>query len=259
MAQDSRISWTDNTWNPWQGCHKVGPGCAYCYMFAWQARYGKPQDIVTRSATATFQLPLRWHRQLVEGIYQGTRHGDTVLVFTCSLSDFFIEEADPWRAEAWDIIRSTPQLTYQILTKRPERIAACLPEDWGAGYPHVWLGASVENRRWLPRLDTLCQVPAVVHFASFEPLLRELGDLSPWLPHLEWAIVGGESGSPRRPMDLAWLLHVVDQCQAIGLPQIADRMWGSGWIPVSPGPTVPRLCIFMLRMRVCSERRLIHM
>ena len=74
-------------------------------------------------------------------------------------------------------------------------------------YPNVWLGATVENRRWLHRLDTLCQVPAVVHFASFEPLLRALGDLTPWLSALEWVIVGGESGSPRRPLALAWLLH----------------------------------------------------
>ena len=84
MAQDSRIGWTDNTWNPWQGCHKVGPGCAHCYMFAWQARYGKPQDVVIRSAPATFRLPLQWHRQLIKGVYQGKRHGATVLVFTCS-------------------------------------------------------------------------------------------------------------------------------------------------------------------------------
>jgi|SoiMethySBSTD1v2_1073268.scaffolds.fasta_scaffold03201_20 protein gp37 len=209
--EDSRIGWTKDTWNPWQGCHKVSPGCAHCYMFRWQARYGKAQDVVLRSARRTFQAPLRWHKARGAG-------DAPVLVFTCSLSDFFIEEADPWRAEAWAIIRATPGLTYQILTKRPERILACLPPDWGRGYPNVWLGVSVENQRWLPRLATLSQVPALVHFASFEPLLGALGDLTPSLPWLEWAIVGGESGEDRRPMELAWLLDVVAQCQRAGLP-----------------------------------------
>ena len=218
MGLDSLIGWTDNTSNPWQGCHKVSPACAHCYMFGWQARYGKPQDVVIRSAPATFRHPQQWHRQLLAGSYQGPQHGETVLVFTCSLSDFFIEEADSWRAEAWDVIRATPQLTYQILTKRPERIRACLPEDWGAGYPHVWLGVSVENRRWLPRLDTLCQIPAVIHFASCEPLLKDLGDLRPYLPALQWVIVGGESGPLRRPMALAWLRRIVEQCQGAGVP-----------------------------------------
>jgi protein gp37 len=151
---------------------------------------------------------------MLQGTHAGRHHGHTKLVFTCSLSDFFIAEADGWRAEVWEIIRATPSLTYQILTKRPERLAACLPADWGAGYPNVWLGVSVENRRWRRRLDTLAQVPAVVHFASVEPLLQDLGDLTPWLPSLEWVIVGGESGPRRRPMALDWLVSVVEQCQA---------------------------------------------
>jgi protein gp37 len=155
---------------------------------------------------------------MTQGTYAGARHGDTVLVFTCSLSDFFIAEADPWRPEVWDIIRATPHLTYQILTKRPERFAACLPSDWGTGYPNVWLGVSVENRRWLSRLDVLAQIPARVRFASIEPLLGPLGDLTPLLPVLDWAIVGGESGPHRRPMALDWLTAVVHQCQEAGVP-----------------------------------------
>src|SRR5215510_14185275 len=106
MAQDSQISWTDGTYNPWQGCHRVSPACAHCYMFAWQGRYGKPQDVVIRSAPPTFRAPLKWHREMVRGTHAGRHHGTTKLVFTCSLSDFFIEEADAWRAETWEIIRS---------------------------------------------------------------------------------------------------------------------------------------------------------
>ena len=218
MAEDSPISWTDNTYNPWQGCHKVSPGCSGCYLFSWQARYGKLQDVVIRSKPPTFRAPRGWQEQMAQGTYTKPHHGATLLVFTCSLSDFFIEEADAWRPEVWDILRATPHLTYQILTKRPERIARCLPSDWGRGWPNVWLGTSVENRRWLARLDRLSQVPAVVHFASFEPLLKDLGNLTPWLPGLSWAIVGGESGSTRRPMRLEWLTSIVDQCQAASIP-----------------------------------------
>jgi protein gp37 len=179
-------------------------------------RYGKPFSRVTRAKG--FDTPLQWEQQLCKGTYKGKRHGDTVLTFTCSWSDFFIDEADPWRAEAWEIIRQTPHLTYQILTKRPERMVSCLPEDWGSGYPNVWLGVSVENRRWLCRLETLAKIPARIHFASFEPLLKDLGDLTPWLPGLEWAIVGGESGARRRPMALPWLSSIVAQCQAAQIP-----------------------------------------
>jgi protein gp37 len=218
MGLDSLIGWTDNTQNFWQGCHKVSPACANCYLFAWQARYKKSQNVVIRSAPATFRQPRTWQKHLDQGTYTGPRHGDTVLVFTCSHSDFFVAEADPWRAEAWEIIRATPALTYQILTKRPERIAGCLPDDWGTGYSNVWLGTSVENRHWLRRLDLLFEVPAIVHFASFEPLLKDLGDLSSWLPSLSWAIVGGESGPQRRRMDLAWLFRIVEQCQGAGVP-----------------------------------------
>ncbi len=216
--QDSLIGWCDCTQNFFQGCHKVSPGCANCYMFTLLRRYGKEPNVVFRSADAMFYAPLKWERQMAAGTYRGQHHGSTLLVFTCSLSDFFIEEADPWRAEIWEIIRQTPHLTYQILTKRPELIADRLPSDWGEGYPNVWLGVSVENQRWRSRLDILRELPAVVRFASFEPLLQDLGDLTPWLPALHWAIVGGESGPGYRPMDVAWLERVVQQCVAGGVP-----------------------------------------
>jgi protein gp37 len=93
-------------------------------------------------------------------------------IFTCSWSDFFITEADKWRAEAWDIIRRTPEFTYLILTKRPDRIARCLPADWGDGYPNVWLGTSAENQKYADqRIPELLKVPAAKRFLSLEPLL----------------------------------------------------------------------------------------
>jgi protein gp37 len=158
MGEKSAIEWTQNTWNPWQGCRKVSPGCKFCYMYRDKIRYGQDPTIVVRSSPATFNAPLKWK--------------EPALVFTCSWSDWFVEEADSWRDEAWDIIRRTPHLTYQVLTKRPERIANHLPADWGDGYPNVWLGTSVESQKYgMERIPLLQKIPAAVRFLSCEPLL----------------------------------------------------------------------------------------
>lgn len=220
MSETTAISWTDSTWNPWQGCTKVSPGCAHCYMFRDKVKYGQDPTKVIRSKDPTFYKPLGWK--------------EPRKVFTCSWSDFFHEDADEWRDEAWDVIRRTPQHTYQILTKRPERIADHLPADWywKGGWPNVWLGTSVENQRWTCRIDELLKVPAVVHFISAEPLLGPL-DLSRYLvprghvferisawgggaeseiPRLDWVIVGGESGPGFRAMQPEWARAIRDQC-----------------------------------------------
>src|SRR4051794_20471332 len=126
MGRHSAIEWTDATYNPWRGCDKVSPGCAHCYMFREQRRYGRDPSVVVRAKDPTFYAPLRWQ--------------EPALVFTCSWSDWFHEAADSWREDAWDVLRQTPHLTYQILTKRPERITELLPEDWGDGWSNVWLG-----------------------------------------------------------------------------------------------------------------------
>jgi protein gp37 len=138
------------------------------------------------------------------------------------MSDFFIEEADAWRNDVWDIIKKTPQHTYQILTKRPERIAAHIPADWGDGWPNVWLGTSVENQQYAEkRIPTLVSVPADVHFLSCEPLLGGIDfhlELSNLLEDIEWVIVGGESGPRFRPMDIEWARSIRDQCVSVGVP-----------------------------------------
>ena len=188
MGEATEISWTEATWNPWRGCHKVSAGCKNCYMFDGQLRYGQDPGQVIRAAPATFGAPLKWH--------EGRK------VFTCSWSDWFIREADPWRGEAWDIIRATPQHTYQVLTKRPERIAECLPADWGAGWPNVWLGVSAEDQKAAElRLPLLRGIPAAVRFVSCEPVL---GPMRLDLAGLAWVICGGESGAGRRPFERSW-------------------------------------------------------
>lgn len=220
MAEISAISWTQATWNPFYGCHKTSPGCAKCYMTRWANRAGHDPDTVKRAAPSTFNAPLRWR--------------EPRLVFTCSLSDFFIEEADPWRPEVWDIIRRTPHLTYQILTKRPGRIADHLPPDWGDGWPNCWLGVSVENLRHRHRVGELLEVSAAVYFVSAEPLLGNLSldgylrrqGAAAMLPGINWLIAGGESGPGHRPMDLDWARTLRDECQRNGVPFFLKQLGG---------------------------------
>lgn len=233
MAERTGIQWTDATWNPWYGCTKVSPGCTRCYMFTEQRLYGRDPAVVVRSKT-TFNAPLKWSMPR--------------RVFTCSWSDFFHEAADPWRAEAWDIIRRTPHLTYQILTKRPERIAPLLPVDWGRGWPHVWLGVSAESQIHADRrIPLLLMTPAAVRFVSAEPLLGplEFRLFPPFIAHLgaapvecphghdacptcdrgvDWVVVGGESGPGARACEIGWLRGVVAQCQHAYTPVFVKQL-----------------------------------
>jgi protein gp37 len=173
MGTTSIIEWTDSTLNFWRGCDKVDPTCAECYMFRDQRRYGLDPTVVVRCSPTTFYAPLKsrkWREKRDRCIAERGQH----LVFVSSWSDFFHEKADPWRIDAWDVIRQTPESTYQILTSRPERIHECLPPDWGAGWPHVWMGATIGNRKFVHRADMLRAVPAAARFISAEPLLGPL-------------------------------------------------------------------------------------
>jgi len=218
MGEKTGIAWCDATWNCWQGCHKVSAGCKNCYMFSEKTRYGQNPNVVIRSSDATFNAPLKWAKN-------PAKYGHIKRVFVDSWSDFFIEEADPWRDEAWEIMRKTPQFIYQLCTKRPERIAQCLPPDWGDGYPNVWLLTSTENQAAADlRIPILIKIPAVVHGISAEPLLGPIDfrkvptfnriglDLSDF-----WVIVGGESGSNARPMISSWADSIRQQCEKAGV------------------------------------------
>ena len=232
MAENSAIEWTQHTWNCWQGCHKVSEGCANCYMYRDKKRYGQDPTKVVRSAKNTFNMPLRLK--------------DPAHVFVCSWSDFFIADADDWRAEAWEIIRKTPHLTYQLLTKRPENIADRLPADWGSGYSNVWLGVTAENQEMLDkRWSYLRDIPARVRFVSVEPMLGPVDlqrPLEGWdveaahdpccdgncyncpvplqveTPRLDWVICGCESGPNRRPAEIDWIRGLKGQCVSANVP-----------------------------------------
>lgn len=220
MSENSAIQWTTHTWNPWHGCHKISPGCKNCYMFADKARYGQNPDVVVRSKT-TFNAPLKWK--------------DPAFVFTCSWSDWFIQEADEWRHDARDIILATPHLTYQLLTKRPERAHRWIP---ARPDPNVWLGVSVEDRKYgLPRIDVLREIPAKLRFLPIEPLLENIGELD--LRGIGWVIIGGESGHGARPLNLAWVRGILRQCRAIGVPvfvkQLGARAFDDGHVRIHMG------------------------
>jgi protein gp37 len=177
-------------------------------MFREKRQYGQDPERVVRSKTK-FYDPLKWP--------------DPAFVFTCSWSDFFIAEADQWRDEAWDIIRRTPHLTYQILTKRPARIRTHLPSDWP--FTNVWLGVSIESRQYLYRADVLPEIPATVRFLSLEPLLEDLGPLN--LSGIGWVIIGGESGPKHRPFEIPWLESIVQQCREAHVPVFVKQDSGA--------------------------------
>lgn len=168
----------------------------------------RPFDTVVR--TKTWNDPRRWQRDA-----QKANRYD--LVFTCSLSDFFIQDADKWRPEIWQIIHDTPNLIYQILTKRPELIPRRLPPDWGSGYKNCWLGVSVESKKYLKRMDVLRKIPAHVRFVSAEPLLEDITpDLESCILGFHQIIVGGESGNNSdlyRIMDHEWARRILRICR----------------------------------------------
>lgn len=219
MGKNSSIEWTNDTWNPWQGCRKVSVGCKNCYMYRDKKRYGQDPQTVVRSKPATFNAPLT----KLKG----------PLVFTCSWSDFFIEEADDWIDDAWDIIRKTPHLTYQILTKRPENIKNRLPDDWGDGWPNVWLGVTVETSDYLWRIIAIEDIPAALKFVSYEPAL-EYVDFTTFSPTIDWIISGGESDPNPRLADVEWFRQVRNDCLTCDIPLFHKQHGGSrkiagGW------------------------------
>ncbi len=221
MAQHSSIEWTDHTFNPWWGCTKVSDGCKFCYAEAIANRYGQNVWGPT-AARRTFgenhwREPLKWNEA-------AERNGERARVFCASMADVFDERAPvEERERLWELIRQTPHLDWQILTKRPQLIAENLPLDWGDGYENVWLGTSVEDKRVVERIVQLSAVPAVVHFLSLEPLIGPLPNLP--LDDIQWVIVGGESGPKSRFMSPLWVEDIRHQCEAASVP-FFFKQWG---------------------------------
>jgi protein gp37 len=254
--ENSNISWTDHTFNPWIGCARVSPGCTNCYAEARNDRYGEglwgknaPRRI---TSDANWRKPLKWDRD-------AAATGRPAFVFCASLADVFEDRADleEPRVRLWRLIADTPNLVWMLLTKRPENVLGMVPRRWigdddpvfcgstlgyvqavGQWPSNVWIGTTVEDQaRADERVPTLARIPAPVRFLSCEPLLESV-DLIGYLPTgdddpdppIDWVICGGESGPKHRPLDLAWARTLRDQCRAYGVPFWFKQVGGNIYI-----------------------------
>ena len=200
------------SWNPWHGCRKLSEGCRHCYVYRQDAQHDKDSREVRR--TAAFNLPVRRTR---DGRYK-VPPGE--MVYTCFTSDFLVEEADAWRAEAWEMIRIRSDLRFFFITKRIDRLMQVLPPDWGGGgYENLAVGCTVENQAMADyRLPLLLNAPLRHKLVICAPLLGPL-DIARYLtPGIEEVSVGGESGNEARPCNYDWVLSIRRQCVAADIP-----------------------------------------
>ena len=194
------------TWNLWHGCHKLSAGCKHCYVYRGDARREVDSSVVVR--TKNFDLPLRKKRNGEFKIPPGT------FVYTCFTSDFFVEDADKWRAEAWEMIRCRSDLHFMMITKRIDRFSDCLPDDWGDGYDNVTICCTVENQACADyRLPIYRRAPIKHKIIICEPLLERI-DLSTYAvgEWIEQIVAGGESGYEARPCDFEWVMDLRRIC-----------------------------------------------
>lgn len=196
-----------NMWSPWHGCHKCSPGCLNCYVYYLDKLRDKDANIVTKSKT-NFNLPLKKSRNGEYKIAPGSE------VATCFTSDFFIEEADLWRDEAWEIIKKRSDVNFLIPTKRIERFKTCIPKDWGEGYPNVIIAVTAENQKMADkRLPCFLDIKAKKKYVFVAPILEDV-DLSKYLStgKIDMVSVGGESYENARVCDFEWVKHIKNTC-----------------------------------------------
>jgi len=219
MSDNSKIEWTDATWNPVRGCKKISPGCKHCYAETFAERFrgvpGHPysQGFDLKLVPEKLAEPLRWKTPRT--------------IFVNSMSDLFQDGVpDDYIVAVARVMTLANWHTFQILTKRSERMRDLLSTKlaFAAQLPHLWWGVSVEDQRYgLPRIQHLRQAPARVRFLSVEPLLEDLGPVD--LSGMDWVIVGGESGAGARPMQKEWVLSLRDQCLRAGTA-FFFKQWG---------------------------------
>lgn len=216
MSDRSAIEWTQATWNPVTGCTKVSPGCDHCYAETFAERFrgvaGHPYeggfDLTLRPER--LEQPLRWHRPR--------------MIFVNSMSDLFHEDVQTtYVQQIFEVMGRAHQHTFQVLTKRPGRMASILRQIQPDSLKNVWLGTSIELDRLVWRADKLRDTPAAVRFLSLEPLLGPLPSLD--LSTIDWVIVGGESGPHHRPVDPGWVRDLRDRCIQEKVP-FFFKQWG---------------------------------
>lgn len=224
MAETS-IEWTDATWNPVAGCTILTAGCTNCYAMRMAARLEamgveKYQGLTRKTggrAKWTGKITLDRKSLSIPETWSKPRR-----VFVNSMSDLFHSDVpEDFISDVWKVMAETPRHTYQILTKRPDRMIDIVPGL--KKLPNVWLGTSVEDGRVLHRIDEMRQVPAAVRFISFEPLIGPVAGAN--LRDIHWAIVGGESGPQARPMNPSWVDEIERMCRAAGAA-FFFKQWG---------------------------------
>mgnify|MGYP000848141355 CR=1 FL=1 len=194
-------------YNPWHGCHKFSAGCVNCYVYRMDKMFDRDPSIVKK--TKNFDLPIQKNRQ---NEYRLKAHDG--YLYTCLSSDFFIEEADQWRDDVWQMIKTRSDLSFCIITKRIHRFMSCLPKDWNDGYPNVTISVSIEDQDSLDqRLPLLITLPIKHKRINCEPLLTRL-DFKELLSGntIQHISVGGESGNNARVCDYDWVLDIRRQC-----------------------------------------------
>ena len=194
-------------WNPWHGCRKLSAGCANCYVYCGDRRHGI-EDSATARKTQNFGLPVRRKRNGEYKIPSG------MCVYSCFTSDFFLEDADPWRPEAWEMMRVRSDLRFMMITKRIDRLSETLPSDWGDGYDNVTICCTVENQdRADYRLPIYRAAPIKQKIIICEPLLERIDlrkyDIGAWV---EQVVAGGESGDDARVCDFDWIMELRNLC-----------------------------------------------
>ena len=219
MSEHSTIEWTDTTWNPVRGCTKISLGCAHCYAERFAERF---RGVAGHPYEQGFDL-----RLIPEKLTDPFRWSNPQRVFTNSMSDVFLQDVPTSFIVTFaEVMQVADWHTYQVLTKRSERMSGLLKNElrFASELPQIWWGVSVENKKQgLPRIEHLRETPARVRFLSIEPLLEDLGALN--LDGIHWVIVGGESGQKARPMEEAWVLSILEQCQAAKVP-FFFKQWG---------------------------------
>jgi protein gp37 len=259
MAAETKIEWADHTFNPWLGCTKVSPACDHCYAEDWAKRFkpeaGLWQGQRQRTSPSTWRQPLTWNRGA--DAFRA-KHGRAPMVFCASLADVFDNQVPKdWRRDLFDLIRQCDQIVWLLLTKRPQNIAKMLPDDWGRGWNHVWLGTTVENQEEANRrIPHLLAVQATKRFLSCEPLLGAIdvtvlerraaqGLMRPLdgrFRKIDWVIAGGESGPHARPSHPDWFRSLRDQCAGAGTA-FFFKQWGE-FSPIGPEDEVRQMLLY---------------
>lgn len=214
MAEKSKIEWTESTWNPVTGCTQISEGCQNCYAKRMakrlcamgQKKYKKGFDVALHYDC--LEEPLKWKKPQI--------------IFVCSMSDLFHKDVpDEFIIKVFESMKKAEWHTFQVLTKRADRLALIAHKlEWS---PNIWIGVTVENNNHVDRIDALKNIPAKIRYLSIEPMLSNIDTLP--LDHIDWVIVGGESGPGARPIKEEWILPIRDKCQSLHIP-FFFKQWG---------------------------------